>query len=109
MGRILEALGPLPEERRRTALARMLWGYTLGGAHQMALDNTIGSIEVGKHADLVVLGGAIFDTPSELLGQLPVLLTLVDGRETHRDPRLSSVPSVRRPSPGASPHYSPVR
>jgi len=109
MGRILEALGPLPEERRRTALARMLWGYTLGGAHQMALDNTIGSIEVGKHADLVVLGGAIFDTPSELLGQLPVLLTLVDGGETHRDPRLSSVPSVRRPSPGASPHYSPVR
>ena len=111
MQRALEAAFPLPEARRREALARMLRGHTLEGACQMGLENAMGSIEVGKHADLVVLGGLLFDTPSRHLGDLPVLLTLVDGGETHRDPRLPAAPIPwQNAAPGrASPPSPPVR
>jgi len=40
-----------------------------------------GSLEVGKVADLVVLGGDILAVPPERIPQIPVLRTVVDGKE----------------------------
>ena len=40
-----------------------------------------GSLEIGKVADLVVLGGDILSVPAERIPQIPVLRTVVDGRE----------------------------
>ena len=42
-------------------LQDMLRGYTLNGAYQLRMEDRIGSIEVGKLADLVVLPGNLFE------------------------------------------------
>jgi predicted amidohydrolase YtcJ len=46
-------------------------------------EDKIGSIEVGKLADLVVLNGDYFTIPDESLKQLRSVLTVVGGRITH--------------------------
>ena len=43
----------------------------------------VGSIEVGKLADLVVLGANLFEVTPEYLHEVPVLLTLMDGHVRH--------------------------
>jgi Sulfatase len=52
----------------------------------------IGSIEVGKQADLVVLGKSLFDVRPEQIHDVPVLLTLMDGK-AHHD---AAIPSSRK-------------
>jgi predicted amidohydrolase YtcJ len=42
--------------------------------------DTVGSIEVGKFADLVVLGADYMTVPEDGISELPVLLTVVGGR-----------------------------
>ena len=67
----------LPDERidRRAAIH----AYTMGSAYVNHLDGQVGSIEVGKLADLVVLDRNIFEHPSAEIGGAQVLLTMVDG------------------------------
>lgn len=50
----------LPDSER-LSLELMILGYTINGAHQFRLEDEIGSIEVGKVADLVVLNDNLFD------------------------------------------------
>jgi len=40
----------------------LIRGYTLNGAWQLRMEDTIGSIETGKSADLVILGQNLFET-----------------------------------------------
>jgi predicted amidohydrolase YtcJ len=45
----------------------MIRGYTLNGAAQLGMMNELGSIEVGKIADLVVLDRNLLETlPTEI-------------------------------------------
>ena len=60
-----------------------LRAYTLGSARALGLDAETGSIEAGKLADLVVLGGEIEAVSPNLLGKVPVLLTLLEGVPVH--------------------------
>ena len=53
-----EILSPISE---RLALEDIVNGYTQGGAYQLRYEDSLGSIEVGKEADLVVLDQNIFD------------------------------------------------
>ena len=48
---------PLTERLGREELVR---GYTRGGASQLQLDHELGSLTVGKAADLVVLSEDLF-------------------------------------------------
>lgn len=70
-------------ERQRITLEQAVRAYTINGAYQARLENKIGSIEVGKLADLVVLGADIFEVQPEFLHEVPVLLTLMDGKARH--------------------------
>ena len=47
------------------------------------MEGRIGSIEVGKQADLVVLARELFKVQPEEIHSVPVVLTMMDGRVTY--------------------------
>jgi predicted amidohydrolase YtcJ len=47
--------------------------------HQLHMEDQVGSLEVGKRADLVVLAGNIFELPLHEIHQTGVDATMVDG------------------------------
>ena len=69
--------------RQRLSLEDAIKAYTINGAYQMHMEDEIGSIEVGKKADLVVLGQDLFAVDTYAIHQVPVLLTLMDGVARH--------------------------
>lgn len=52
-----------PNINERLDIASLIKGYTLDGAYQLNMEQQIGSIEVGKKADMVVLDKNLFDVP----------------------------------------------
>ncbi len=68
----------LPEQS--LSVAQALWSYTLGAAYAGGEESRKGSLEVGKLADLVVLGADPFAIPAGELPQTPVEATLIGGR-----------------------------
>jgi predicted amidohydrolase YtcJ len=73
----------IPEER--VDLDTMLAAYTRGGAYVQHQENLVGTIEVGKRADLVVLDENLFDVPAHELHRVKVRLTFLDGEIVYRD------------------------
>lgn len=71
----------------RTALrAQTVWA-----AHQMFLDDRIGSIEVGKDADLAVWEQDMYTVPTDQVKDLKCLLTVFRGAIVYRDATSQSV------------------
>jgi predicted amidohydrolase YtcJ len=64
----------------RTALK----SYTIWAAHQMFLDDRVGSIEVGKDADLAVWDRDPYTVPAAALKDMKAELTLLAGRVVYR-------------------------
>jgi len=54
--------------------------YTINGAWQDHMENVKGSIEVGKVADFCILGDDILAVDRHRIGEIPILMTLVNGR-----------------------------
>ncbi len=71
----------LPDERLDVRSA--LDGYTINSAFVNHLDDTTGSIEVGKEADLVVLDRDLLSLPAAELSSATVRLTLVGGERVY--------------------------
>lgn len=69
--------------RQRMSVEEAIKAYTINGAYQLHMENEIGSIEVGKKADLVVLGADLFAIDPHDIHRTPVLLTLMDGKARH--------------------------
>lgn len=74
---------PLPPEGECIGLSQALHAVTLGPAYQMNMESKIGSIEVGKFADLIVLEKNIFDIPNHEIHKTRVLMTIMNGRIRH--------------------------
>lgn len=53
--------------------------YTINAAYVMRQENIVGSIEIGKEADLIVLDRNIFEIPATQIGQTKVDLTYLQG------------------------------
>jgi predicted amidohydrolase YtcJ len=53
--------------------------YTIDAARSLFVDDTVGSLEPGKLADVVVLDGDPLTLPPERLGSLEAVLTIVGG------------------------------
>ncbi len=53
--------------------------YTINGAYQIQMEDKIGSIEVGKYADFVVLEKNIFEVDNHCIFQVPVVMTIMNG------------------------------
>lgn len=68
-----------PRESERVDLDGMIRGYTIDAAYQLHMEEEIGSIEVGKKADLVVLDRNLFETDAYKIHEAKVLMTFMDG------------------------------
>jgi predicted amidohydrolase YtcJ len=77
---------PLPPADECLGLPDAIAALTLNAARQIRMEDRIGSIQVGKLADLVVLDQNLFEIPPHQIHAAQVLLTLMDGRATHRLP-----------------------
>ena len=53
--------------------------YTLGGAHALLKEDHIGSIEIGKYADFIVLNQNLLDIPVDDISETEVLKTVFNG------------------------------
>ena len=54
--------------------------YTRGSAFAAFSENQVGTLEVGKLADLAVLSQDIFSAPLETIGKTRVITTMVGGK-----------------------------
>ena len=72
-------VGPDQELTVEEALA----AHTINAARALHMEDQIGSIEVGKLADLTVLDGDLLATPAEAIRHLPIWMTVVGGEVLH--------------------------
>ena len=70
----------------RLDLSEALAANTIGAAHQLRLDHKVGSIEVGKHADLIVLERNLFKIPASQIAGTAVKMTMLNGSFIYRQP-----------------------
>ncbi|HTS49995.1 MAG TPA: amidohydrolase [Bryobacteraceae bacterium] len=63
-----------------------LRSYTAWGARQMFLENKIGTLEVGKRADIAVWDRDLYAVPSGQIKTLKCLMTLVNGEVVYSAP-----------------------
>jgi predicted amidohydrolase YtcJ len=68
----------------RATVEQMIESFTLNGAYACFLEEEIGSVEVGKKADLIVLDRDILRIPPKEIHGASVILTFFEGREVYR-------------------------
>ncbi|MFE4919304.1 amidohydrolase [Streptomyces sp. NPDC056661] len=78
---------PHGPEQALTAL-EALQGMTVNAARTAGEEHRAGRIAIGHRADLTVLADDPLTTAATDLPDLPVLLTVLDGHPTHRDPNI---------------------
>ncbi|QXP73137.1 amidohydrolase [Tenacibaculum sp. AHE15PA] len=66
------------------SLEEAIKAYTLNGAYVMRQEDKVGSLEVGKLADFVVLDNDIFTIPTTQIKQTKIVLTIFDGEEIYK-------------------------
>lgn len=71
---------PLDSPDETLSLEQAIDAYTTGGACQLGMETLIGSLEVGKKADLVLLERKLSQLPVNQIGSTQVLLTMVNGK-----------------------------
>ncbi|MEM1090584.1 MAG: amidohydrolase family protein [Pseudomonadota bacterium] len=74
-----------------------LHGFTLGAAYAAFAENEVGSLEVDKFADLVILDRDIMTIPADDIPSVNVLATVVGGRAVYLNPDWSSPASQALP------------
>jgi predicted amidohydrolase YtcJ len=78
-------LGVLPPLEERASLEDVIKASTLNGAYANFLEGEIGSIEVGKQADLVVLENNLFEIDIEQIPSTRIAMTFFEGKEVFRN------------------------
>lgn len=76
-------LGVLTPLEERASLEEMIIASTLNGAYANFLDGELGSIEVGKLADLVVLDQNLFEIEVEQIPETQIEMTFFEGRQVY--------------------------
>lgn len=75
----------MPPANETLTLEQAIKANTLNPAYQIRLEEKIGSIEVGKLADLVVLDKNLFAVKPKEISKVDVLLTMMNGKVTYRE------------------------
>jgi predicted amidohydrolase YtcJ len=68
-----------------------LRSYTAWGSRQMFLENKIGSLEVGKKADIAIWDRDLYAVPTDQVKDLKCLMTLFDGEVVYSSPDSSVI------------------
>lgn len=68
-----------PRESERLSIESLVRGFTTNAAYQLRMEDRIGSIEVGKKADLVILDRNIFEIDPYSIHRTNVVMTMLDG------------------------------
>jgi len=68
-----------PRQSERLDIAALIRGYTIDAAYQLHMENEIGTLEIGKKADLVVLDNNLFELDAYEIHNTRVLMTVMDG------------------------------
>jgi predicted amidohydrolase YtcJ len=84
-GAVITGAAYTPEER--ISVADAVRAYTQGSAYAAFSDGQVGTLEVGKLADLAVLSQDIFSVPPETIGKTRVVTTMVGGKIVYSAPR----------------------
>ena len=74
---------PFPPGIEPMSLDQAIRGMTIEAAWQLRMEDKIGSLEVGKYADLVVLDKNPFDVDLKKISEINVLKTMMNGKFTH--------------------------
>ena len=76
---------PAPPPSQAISVAEGIRAVTINPAWQVRMEDRIGSIEVGKYADLVILGANLFEIDPGQISDTQVLGTMMNGKFTHRE------------------------
>ncbi|MBI3478297.1 MAG: amidohydrolase [Acidobacteria bacterium] len=87
----LQPFGTAEAIDMRTALR----SYTAWGARQMFLESKIGTIEVGKKADIAIWERDLYEIPSGEIKNLKCLMTLMDGVVVYSAPESGITNTIR--------------
>ncbi len=74
---------PLGGDDARVPLEMAIYAQTLGAATGRGMNDKIGSLEVGKMADMVVLDQNLFDIDPHEIDKTKVLFTIMNGKVTY--------------------------
>lgn len=72
-----------PPMSQALTLEQCLYTATMGGAYEARMETKVGSIEVGKYADLVILEKNLFDVAADKIADVKVVATMMDGKYTY--------------------------
>lgn len=67
-------------ENQEISVMEAIEALTINVAYQVGADNKVGSIEVGKAADLIVLGSNLFEIQANEIHKTEIIMTIVDGQ-----------------------------
>lgn len=75
----------MPPDEERLTLEQALDAYTIDAAYALRMEDLVGSLEVGKKADLIILDRDLFEIPTEEIPDVNVLVTMMNGRIVHEE------------------------
>ncbi len=70
--------------RQKISIEESLRAYTIDAAYSAFSEKSLGSLEPGKLADLVVLKRNLFEIPPEELNTVPIAATIIGGKVLYR-------------------------
>ncbi len=76
--------GGLGSQEEKVSLEEMIESMTINGARSNFMENEIGSIEVGKLADITVIDRDLLVSAVEDIKDLNVLMTLFEGEVVYK-------------------------
>ena len=78
-------------EKEKISIANALKAYTINAAFSAFKEKEMGTLEVGKLADIIMLDRNLFAIPIEEIKDAKVKLTIMDGRVVYEDSVITSV------------------
>lgn len=75
----------LPLASEKLTLEDAIRAYTADAAYQVRMEDILGSIEVGKRADLIVIDRDIFNIERDEIPETNVLITMMNGKVVHEE------------------------